>query len=75
MRLGEVLKRPDGSLMALRVYSFRAHNQFLEVGLMWGLVGFALCCLLLFLLLPGVPLPSPGALGLLGLYLSFGVHP
>ena len=57
--------------MALRVYSFRAHNQFLEVGLKWGLVGVALCCLLLFLLLPGVPLLSPGALGLLGLYLFF----
>jgi len=64
-----ILKRPDGNLVVLRVYSFRAHNQFLEVGLKWGLVGVALYCLLLFLLLPGVPLLSPGGLGLLGLHL------
>jgi hypothetical protein len=36
VRLGEVLKRPDGNLMTLRVYSFRTHNQFLKVGLKWG---------------------------------------
>lgn len=63
-----ILKRSDGKLVALRIYSFRAHNQFLEGGLKWGLVGLALYGTLLFLALRNLPALSPRALGLLGLH-------
>lgn len=66
-----LLRYPDGSLNALRVYGFRAHNQFLEVGLKWGLLGLALYLGLLFLGLRGLFALSPGATALLGVHLFF----
>lgn len=66
-----ILRRPDGNLHALRIYSFRAHNQFLEVGLKWGLLGLSLYLFLLFLALRGILRLNPLATGLFALHLFF----
>ncbi len=66
-----VLRGPDGHLTVLRIFSFRAHNGFLEVALKWGLLGLALYLSLLLLALRGLPALNPGATGLLALHAFF----
>ncbi|WP_135255584.1 O-antigen ligase family protein [Thermus caldilimi] len=66
-----LLRQPNGDLVVLRVYSFRAHNQFLEVALKWGLLGLGLYLALLFLALRGLPQLHPAATGLFALHVFF----
>ncbi|WP_243027173.1 O-antigen ligase family protein [Thermus albus] len=66
-----ILKRPDGELEALRIYSFRAHNGYLEVALKWGLPALLLYLGLLLLGLKGLFRLSPLSFGLLGIHAFF----
>jgi len=53
----------------LTIIGFKAHDQFLEVALMHGLVGLALYLWLLFYGLRGLPRGDPAALALLAYHL------
>lgn len=66
-----ILRRSNGELEALRIYSFRAHNGYLEVALKWGLPALLLYMGLLLLGLRGLSRLSPLALGLLGIHFYF----
>jgi O-antigen ligase len=64
-------QRSDGKFAILRLYGFRAHNQFLEVGLKWGLLGLGLYLGLLLFGLRGLMALAPGATALLGVHVFF----
>lgn len=66
-----VLREPNGNLTILRIRSFRAHNQFLEVGLKWGLLGLALYLVLLALVFKGVINLFPASTGLFAIHVFF----
>ncbi|WP_155983259.1 O-antigen ligase family protein [Thermus sp. CCB_US3_UF1] len=66
-----LLRKDDGSFVRLRLYLFRAHNQFLEVGLKWGLLGLGLYLALLLWGLRGLAGLHPAATGLLAVHAFF----
>jgi O-antigen ligase len=66
-----LLDQGGGRATLAMVDGFRAHNQFLEVALKWGIPALAFYLLLLGKALKGLRLLRPEALGLFGLHLFF----
>lgn len=65
------LRNPEGTLVVMRIYLFRAHNGLLELALKWGLLGLGLYLLLLVRALAGLRSLRPHALALLGVWVFF----
>jgi hypothetical protein len=61
-----VVKDAQGRLSTFSVRSWKAHNEFLEQALMWGLVGLGLYLVLLWFVVVGALRGEPGSIGLIG---------
>ena len=66
-----LLDRGSGKATLAMVNGFRAHNQFLEVALKWGIPAMVFYLFLLGEALRGLRFLRPEALGLFGLHLFF----
>ena len=60
-----LVKNKEGRKYIERIYGWKAHNQFLDVGLMWGLVGLFLYLALLFYTVPSALRGNPAAVAIL----------
>ena len=64
-----LLETPDGKRLLQRVTGWKAHNQFLDVALMWGIPGALMYILLLFYLVPGIKTGEPAATAILAYHM------
>lgn len=64
-----IVRNPQGKVGPVTVRTWKAHNEFLEQALMWGLVGLGLYLALLWYVLIGAFRGEPASVGLLGYHI------
>ena len=64
-----LLETPDGKRILQRITGWKAHNQFLDVALMWGTPGALIYILLLLYLVPRIKTGDPSAIAVLAYHI------